>query len=79
MSLEEIATYITDDLNTFLVEDMKVQWKCDCSKERMEEAIASLGKSDIEELAKDENVEVVCHFCNSKYNFSKEDILKLIK
>mgnify|MGYP004520793283 FL=1 len=79
MSLEEIATYITDDLNTFLVEDMKVQWKCDCSKERMEEAIASLGKSEIEELAKDENVEVVCHFCNSKYNFSKEDILKLIK
>lgn len=79
MSLDEIATYVSDDLNTFLVEDTKVQWKCDCSKERMEKAIISLGKKEIEELAKDENVETVCHFCNKKYNFTKKEILKLIE
>lgn len=79
MSLDEIATYVSDDLNTFLVEDMKIQWKCDCSKERMEKAIISLGKKEIEELAKDENVETVCHFCNKKYNFTKKEILKLIE
>ncbi len=79
MSLDEIATYVSDDLNTFLVEDIKVQWKCDCSKERMEKAIISLGKKEIEELAKDENVETVCHFCNKKYNFTKKEILKLIE
>lgn len=79
MSLDEIATYVSDDLNTFLVEDTKVHWKCDCSKERMEKAIISLGKKEIEELAKDENVETVCHFCNKKYNFTKKEILKLIE
>lgn len=79
MSLDEIATYVSDDLNTFLVEDIKVQWKCDCSKERMEKAIISLGKKEIEELAKDENVETVCHFCNKKYNFTKKEILKLVE
>ena len=77
--MDEIATYVSDDLNTFLVEDIKVQWKCDCSKERMEKAIISLGKKEIEELAKDENVETVCHFCNKKYNFTKKEILKLIE
>lgn len=79
MSLDEIATYVSDDLNTFLVEDIKVQWKCDCSKERMEKAIISLGKKEIEELAKDENVETVCHFCDKKYNFTKKEILKLVE
>lgn len=78
MTLEEIATYISDDLNTFMVEDMEIQWKCDCSKERMEEAILSLGKKEIAELAKDESVETVCHFCNTKYHFSKEEIEKMV-
>ena len=61
-----------------MVEDMKIQWKCDCSKERMEEAILSLGKKEIAELAKDESVETVCHFCNTKYHFSKEEIEKMV-
>ncbi len=77
-SLEEIATYISDDLNTYEVEEMKVNWKCDCSRERMERAIFSMSKKDIEELAEDEQTEVSCHFCNSKYLFSKEEIQKLV-
>ena len=78
-SLEEIATYISDDLNTYEVEEREVNWKCDCSKERMQRAICSMGKKDIEELAEDEQTEVVCHFCNSKYVFAKEEIKALIK
>lgn len=77
-SLEEIATYISDDLNTYEVETREVNWKCDCSKERMQRAICSMGKDDIEELAEDEQTEVVCHFCNSKYVFSKKEIQAMI-
>lgn len=77
-SLEEIATYISDDLNTYEVEEMDVNWKCDCSRERMERAIFSMNKKDIEELAEDEQTEVSCHFCNSKYLFSKEEIQRLV-
>ena len=79
MSLEEIATFISDDLNTREVEEVSVNWKCDCSKERMERAILSMGKKDIEELAEDEKTEVVCHFCNSKYVFSKQEIIEMIE
>lgn len=79
MSLEEIATYISDDLNTNVVEKLDVQWKCDCSKERMKNAIATLGNKELEDLTSEENVEAVCHFCNTKYNFSKAEIQGLIK
>lgn len=79
MSLDEIATYISDDLNTYMVEERDVAWKCDCSRERMERAIFSMGKKEIEELAEDEITEVNCHFCNTKYQFKKEEIQKMIE
>lgn len=78
MSLEEIATFISDDLNTRELEDLEVNWKCDCSKERMEKAIFSMSKKDIEEIAEDEDTEITCHFCNKKYHFSKNEILNLL-
>ena len=78
MTLDEIATYISDDLNTHEVETVDARFHCDCSKERMYRAIASMGKKDIEELTSDEKIEVVCHFCNSKYEFTKEEIESLL-
>lgn len=78
MSLEEIATYISDDLNTYVVEEMTPKYLCDCSRERMERAIFSISKKDIMELAQDEETEICCKFCDKKYKFSKEEILALV-
>lgn len=78
MSLEEIATYISDDLNTYVVEEMIPKYLCDCSRERMERAIFSISKKDIMELAQDEETEICCKFCDKKYKFSKEEILALV-
>lgn len=77
MTLEEIATYISDDLNTYSVEECIPEYYCDCSRERMEKALFCLGKSDIMDLANDEMTEICCHFCNKKYQFTKEEMLKL--
>lgn len=77
MSLEEIATYISDDLNTHIVEEKIPKYICDCSKERMEKALICLSKKDILDLANDDVTEICCHFCNQKYQFSKNEILKL--
>lgn len=78
MTLEEIAKYISDDLNTYPVEECVPKFECDCSRERMEKAIFSLGKKEILELSEDVVTEICCHFCNKKYHFSKEEILKLV-
>lgn len=79
MTLEEIAKYISDDLATYEVEELHPKYKCDCSRERMEKALISIGKKGIMELAEDEETELTCQFCNKKYKFSKEEILNLIK
>ena len=79
MTLEEIAKYISNDLATYEVEELHPKYKCDCSRERMEKALISIGKKDIMELAEDEETELTCQFCNKKYKFSKEEILNLIK
>lgn len=77
MSLEEIAKFISDDLNTYAVEECVPLYKCDCSRERMERALLSLRKEDILDLANDEVTEICCHFCNKKYHFTKEEILEM--
>ncbi len=79
MTLSEIACYISDDLATYQVEEMKPKYQCDCSKERMKEAIMSIGKQDLMELAEDEVTEIQCHFCNKKYQFSKSEILEMLQ
>ena len=79
MTLEEIATFVSDDLNTYVVEEIVPKYICDCSRERMERALFSMSKNDILELTEDEVTEVCCHFCNNKYHFTKDDILKLVE
>lgn len=73
MSLEEIAEYISDDLNARAVEEMIPEYKCDCSRERMQRALLTLGKKDLAEIAQDEKTELVCHFCNKKYELSVKE------
>lgn len=49
-------------------------FRCPCSKERISEVLLSLGKKDLESLITDGHAEVCCHFCNEKYQFTKEEL-----
>lgn len=54
-------------------------YQCDCSRERLERAILSLGKDEIEKIIlEDGQAEIVCRFCNKKYQFHKEDLQNLL-
>ena len=60
--------------------EMPVSFQCDCSKERMERALISVGKKDLHEIAEEDGkAEVVCPFCNGKYQFNKEELNALIE
>ena len=76
LSLIDIAKKVTGDKNIKVIEDCKVPvYKCDCSKEKMANALASIGKKELEDIIKeDERAELVCHFCNKRYQFNKEEL-----
>ena len=55
-------------------------WKCNCSMERMERGILSIGKKEIESILREQGgAELVCHFCNKKYLISKERLQELLE
>lgn len=80
-SLEDIAKDITGDVNIKTLDvNETLTYECNCSKERMAEALISIGKKELEGIKKeDHKAELVCHFCNKKYEFSEEKLEKMIQ
>ncbi len=77
-TIEDVIKELLGEID--LMEKIEVDFVCDCSKERMERALVSVGKKDLQQMAdEDEEIELVCHFCNDKYTFTREEILELIK
>ncbi len=79
-SLEEIVELVLQNLNPVINDKVDVDFACDCSRERMEAALVSIGLNELEDiLAKEKETEIQCHFCNTKYKFSEQDIQRLIE
>lgn len=79
MSPEEICKTVLPSFNIEVLDTMYPTYKCDCSRERVEQALISAGPAELTDMANDENTEVKCQFCNGVYNFSSKDILELVK
>ena len=80
LSLLDIAKKVTGDKNIKIIEDCKIPvYKCDCSKGKMENALIAIGKTELEKIIKEDGkAELVCHFCNKKYEFNKEELKKIL-
>ena len=77
---EQMLEQVLDGLNVEFTDTMDTQFKCNCSHERIEKAIISIGKKDIQEMIDDgKEVEVKCHFCNMAYTFSVEELKQILK
>ena len=79
MSPEDILNKVLKDMDVEITDKIPTAYSCNCSKERVTKAIASIGKKDIQEMI-DENkdIEVNCHFCNTNYIFTPDDLKKLL-
>ena len=53
-------------------------FKCQCSKERIEDVLISLNEHDLESLVDDGKAEVCCHFCGAKYQFNKDELTAIL-
>lgn len=80
MTIEEILQYVFEDMGLKIHEDLKPEYRCDCSRDRVERALISIGQKDLTELYEEgKSEEILCHFCNKAYVFTNEDIGKLLK
>lgn len=79
MTPEDICRGVLSTFELELLDEFAPEYKCNCSRERFEKGLATLGKADLEEMSQDEVTEVVCHFCNKKYKFTKDEIISLVK
>ncbi|MCD8028302.1 MAG: Hsp33 family molecular chaperone HslO [Erysipelotrichaceae bacterium] len=75
---EEILELIFDDVEILGYQDL--YFECDCSKEKMKEALMTVGKQEIQAMIdEDHGCEITCHFCNTHYQFSEDELRELIK
>lgn len=75
---EEILYEILGQNHVKLLESMPVSFRCNCSFERFERALISLGKEEIRAMIEEDGqAETVCHFCNEVYLFDKQALEKL--
>lgn len=76
---EQMAERIFAGLPVIIYDPMKVEFGCQCSKERIENVLISLGAEELTSLIEDGKAEVCCKFCCEKYQFNKEELVELQK
>lgn len=77
---EMLLEHILGEFGVEIVDKIPTQFYCNCSKERVTKAIISIGRKDIQEMIDDNKpIEVNCHFCNSSYTFTPEELKEIIK
>ena len=81
ISLDKIAKKVTGDENLQIMnESYFPEYKCNCSREKFEKGLIAIGKKELDAIIKEDGkANTVCHFCNKEYNFSKEDLEKLLE
>ena len=81
MSAEDILFTVTDGFDMLISNKLVTpKYKCYCSKERMEKALISIGKTELEDLIREQgSAELTCQFCDNRYTFDKTELEKLLK
>lgn len=77
---EELLEWVLGKENITILDTLPVTFHCDCSRDRFEAGLLTLGKAELLAIKEeDKGAEVVCHYCNRKYPFTEADLDILIK
>lgn len=77
---EMILEKLLGDFGVQITDKVPANFYCNCTKHRVEKAIISIGGKDIQEMIDDQKpIEVNCHFCNTNYEFSVEELKQILK
>ena len=79
MTLEEIVQAVLDGFAVDFLQTDEIGYRCACSREKVERALISMGKTELGKMADEqENSEVTCQFCDKIYTFSREGLRELL-
>lgn len=80
MTADDIAKRAMKDIKVDKLDENNIEYRCNCSRERVEAALISTGKDALKEMVSSgKDTKVECHFCDKVYTFTPEDIEKIIK
>lgn len=75
---EDMMNIVLKDLEPSILDKLEVGFECDCSKERVAEVFAAIGKQELKAIIDEDRVaEVGCQFCESKYSFSEDELKEI--
>ena len=79
MTPEEILTQILGTMELEITDKMDIRFFCNCDKSRVEKALISIGKKELQEMIDEgKSIEINCHFCNTNYEFTVEELKELL-
>ena len=74
MTPEMILTEILGEYGLEILDQMPAEFYCNCEKKRVEKALISIGRKELQEMIDEgKTIEVNCHFCNTSYSFTVEE------
>ena len=77
---ESLLERVLEGFDIEINDRMDTQFYCNCSKERVEKALISIGRKELNELIQEgKEVEMNCHFCNTNYVFSVEELKEILR
>lgn len=77
---EDLLEELLGNVGLEITDKVPARFFCSCSKERVEHAVAGIGRKDIQDMIDDgKDIEVKCHFCNSAYQYTVEDLKRIVK
>jgi len=80
MTPEQLLERVLDGFDVEITDRMPCSFACNCSKERVEKALISIGKKELQEMIdEDKPIEVNCHFCGKTYKFDVDELKKMEK
>jgi len=78
MTPEDICREVLKPFDMEILDEFDITFKCDCSRKKVERALISTGFEELEDMSKDPITSVSCQFCTTKYDFTSEDIRRIL-
>ena len=79
MMAEKIFSDMPEEFELEFLETKEMDWQCDCSEERLEKALMTIGEKDLTEIIEEDGeAELVCQFCLKKYHFDKDHLMRIL-